>query len=190
MTSSRAVANADLTRCATVSSWSAGAWAVTWWACPLPSAVATDVPWSVPLRASWSPCWSTMPNAAMPRAWPSWRKVFIAPLAMPPRSGGTAAMAVAAITGETTPTPSPVSTRPGIRSVQLEPASSIVCSRLPTLISARPPLRASQLGSRGRCLPASAETTKAIALIGSTTRPPETGLSSSTDCTHSEVYGR
>ena len=72
-------------------------------AAPRPAGVAARP--AVILEAIW--LWNTAPRAAMPVAMPTWRKVLLAPEAMPLRWGGTTATAEDASTGLTVPMPTP-----------------------------------------------------------------------------------
>ena len=83
-------------------------------------------------------CWKTAPRAAMPVAMPTWRKVLLAPEAMPLRWGGTTAMADDASTGLTVPMPIPATMNPGSSTVHAEPAWMTVINAHPTAISSHP----------------------------------------------------
>ncbi len=108
---------------------------------------------------------------------------------MPPRSGGTAAIAADARTGLTAPTPRPVRARPGSRAAQPEEPSRTPCSSVPRPITASPPASGTATGSAASRRPASAGTAKATTLIGSRVSPAAIGPRPSADCSHSEMYG-
>ena len=74
----------------------------------------------------------------MPVAMPTWRKVLLAPEAMPLRWGGTTEMADEASTGLTVPIPMPATMKPGSRTVHPEEAWVVAMSRQPTAIRRRP----------------------------------------------------
>ena len=131
---------------------------------------------------------NTEPNAAIPRAYPIWRKVLTAPLAMPDRGRGTAASAAETSTGEASPTPAPVTTRPGISAVQPDPAVMAIRSSEPAPISSSPIPSGNRGGMPCMNRPATAETTKATPAIGSSTSPAAMAGRPRTDCSQSCVY--
>ena len=57
-------------------------------------------------------CWKIAPQAAMPVAMPTWRKVELMPEAMPARRGSTTPTAAVASAGLTMPMPTPVTMKP------------------------------------------------------------------------------
>ena len=57
--------------------------------------------------------WKTAPSTAMPVAMPTWRKVLLAPDAIPLRCGSTTEMEADASTGFTIPIPAPATMKPG-----------------------------------------------------------------------------
>ena len=74
----------------------------------------------------------------MPVAIPTWRKVLLAPEAIPLRCGGTTEMAEEASTGLTVPIPIPAATKPGRSTVQPEEAWVVAMRRQPTAIRNMP----------------------------------------------------
>ena len=80
------------------------------------------------------------PQAAIPTAIPTWRKVSLIPAAMPLCSFGTTLRATSAITGLSNPTPMPLTTNPASSAVHSESTLSPVISSRPSPVRARPPL--------------------------------------------------
>ncbi len=131
---------------------------------------------------------STVPNTAMPSAYPSCRKVLTAPPAIPARSAGTADSAAPAIPGETRPVPTPTSSSPGTRADAVEPASRNAMQNCPAAISSSPPPMVSRAGTPCSSRPPAAATTNDASDSHTNTRPPRTGLIPSSVCSHTEVY--
>ena len=82
---------------------------------------------------------NTLPSAAMPSAKPSWRAVLTAPAAIPPRCGGTAAIAAEPSVGVARPDADTGTTKPGISAGQLaEPCDDAAAIRPPTPMQQQP----------------------------------------------------
>ncbi len=148
-------------------------------AAPAPPWATTACPAGVARRAvrvwCWIWVWKTEPSPAMPVAMPTWRKVLLAPEAMPLRSGGTTEMADEASTGLTVPIPMPATTNPGSSTVQAEVAWVVAISRQPTAIRSRPAPSRYRDWIRTVSLPAMGATMKASMVRGRKRTPAASG---------------
>ena len=83
--------------------------------------------------------WNTAPRMAIPVAMPTWRKVLLAPEAIPLRCGSTTEMEADASTGFTMPDPEPGQSRnPGSSTVQVESGWVRAIRRRPPVINSMP----------------------------------------------------
>ena len=116
-------------------------------------------------------CWKTAPRPAIPVAIPTWRKVELIPEAIPQRSCGTTPIAVEASGGLTRPMPAPASTKPGISTVQVEEASTVVIASRPMPDSSRPEPSSRRTGTRTLSLPAIGATMNDSRVVGQEAQP-------------------
>ena len=106
---------------------------------------------------------------------PTWRKVLLAPDAMPLRSGGTTEMADDASTGLTAPIPIPATMKPGSRTVQPDEAWVVPISRQPTAIRRRAVPRRYRAWMRTVSFPEMGATMKASIVMGRKRTPAASG---------------
>ena len=123
----------------------------------------------------WIWVWKTAPSPAMPVAMPTWRKVLLAPEAMPLRSGGTTEMADEASTGLTVPIPMPAMMNPGSSTVQPDAAWVVAITRQPTAIRSSPDPSRYRDWIRTVSLPANGATMKASTVRGRKRTPAAKG---------------
>jgi hypothetical protein len=94
---------------------------------------------------------------------------------MPLRSLGTTLIATSAITGLSSPTPTPASRKLGSNAVQSESASSPDMASMPTAASASAADISTRAGTRGGRPPAIGATRKTVTVIGRYRTPASSG---------------
>ena len=111
----------------------------------------------------------------MPVAMPTWRKVLLAPEAMPLRWGWTTETAPEARTGLTIPTPKPQTRNPGNSTVQVEFGCVVAISSSPPLTTSMPTPKSRRDGRRTVRRPAKNDVKKMRSVIGRKRMPAASG---------------
>ncbi len=106
------------------------------------------------------------PQAAMPTAMPTWRKVSLIPAAMPLRSFGTTLSATSATAVLTIPTPMPATMKPGSSAVQPSAVLRPDIRSSPRPAKARPTASCARAATRETHMPERPATTKVTIVSG------------------------
>ncbi len=106
------------------------------------------------------------PQAAMPTAIPTWRKVSLIPAAIPLCSLGTTLRGTSAMTGLSRPTPIPLTTNPASGAVHSESRLSPPASSRPTPVSASPALIRYRACTLASAIPAGGAAMNEATVIG------------------------